>query len=107
MAESQQKLLARELAEINAGERELWSARALQRAERVTRNMADRWQRCRALALEVTGIAPARLADVSVPIRQLESRAWLLNFMWAQLAEEHADGQDREDQHDADCAAGY
>jgi hypothetical protein len=92
MSEAQRKLLTRELAEINAGERDLWSARALHRAARITSRMGHRWQRCRALALEITGTEPERFGDISEPIRQLESRAWLLNFMWTLLAEEDAAG---------------
>jgi truncated hemoglobin YjbI len=92
MSEPAQALLRRELAEFNAGERDLWSARALHRAARITSRMAHRWQRCQALALEITGTEPEQLTDITDPIRQLESRAWLLNFMWTLLAEEDATG---------------
>ena len=107
MGESAQALLRRELEEFNAGERVLWSARALHRAARIIDRMTERWHRCRALALEITGAAPERMAGIAEPIRQLESRAWLINFTWLEAQVGRGEQRDGEGQQAANDYAGY
>jgi hypothetical protein len=81
MAESQRRLLARELAEINAGLRAVWSAQAVHRSARIIRDLpfepADLRRRCREIASAIMDVVPDQLPDA---ICQLESRAWLLVF---------------------------
>jgi hypothetical protein len=81
MAESQRRLLARELAEINAGSRVVWSAQAVHRAARIIRDLpfgpADRPRRCREIASAIMDVVPDQL---SAAVCQLESLAWLLVF---------------------------
>jgi hypothetical protein len=100
MAESARALLRRELAEINAGKRDAWSARALHRAARAVFHMSmdpeRAAQRCRILANEIAGVEPGLQIDVTEPIVELESRTWLLNqSRWdvlpSLLAEEEED----------------
>ena len=80
MAESARDLLRREFAEQIDGTREAWSARAVVQANRILRGSDDREGRRMMLVAEL-GIDPDGdgLWHTSEEIRQLESRAWLLD----------------------------
>lgn len=86
MAESQRRLLARELAEFNSGEREFWSAPAVHRAARIIRDLPSDpgflRLRCRELENSIADVflGPSDSYRPAEPLRQLESRAWLLAF---------------------------
>jgi hypothetical protein len=82
MAESARDLLRREFAELVAEARASWSARAVVQANRMLRGSEDREGRRIILVAEL-GIDPdgEGLWHTSELIRQIESRAWLLDHV--------------------------
>jgi hypothetical protein len=89
MAESARDLLRREFAEQFAGTRASWSARAVVQANRILRSSVDREGRRLILVAEL-GIDQDGdgLWYASEEIRQLESRAWLLDHFLTEAERE-------------------
>jgi hypothetical protein len=89
MAESARDLLRREFAELLAETRVSWSARAVVQANRILRGSDDREGRRMMLVAEL-GIDRDGdgLWHTSEEIRQLESRAWLLDHFLTEAERE-------------------
>ena len=101
MAESARGLLRREFAELLAETRVSWSARAVVQANRILRDSDDREGRRLALVAEI-GIDRdgEGLWHTSELIRQLESRAWLLDHF---LTEAERERELAQIEHDDTC----